>query len=57
MGRERQIAEQQAHIVEMRYFGGMTNQEIAESMKISERTVMREWQAARLWLYRQLNQR
>lgn len=47
----------QASIVEMRFFGGMNNQEIAESLNISERTVGREWQAARLWLYRELNQR
>ena len=47
--------EQQAKIVEMRFFGGMNNGEIAESLDISERTVGREWQAARLWLYRELN--
>jgi RNA polymerase sigma factor (TIGR02999 family) len=47
--------EQQARIVEMRFFGGMNNAEIAESLEISERTVGREWQAARLWLYRELN--
>ena len=46
----------QAKIVEMRFFGGMNNGEIAESLEISERTVGREWQAARLWLYRELNQ-
>ena len=46
---------QQAKIVEMRFFGGMNNQEIAENMEISERTVGREWQSARLWLYRELN--
>lgn len=49
--------ETQARIVEMRFFGGMNNQEIAESLSISERTVGREWQAARLWLYRELNQK
>ena len=49
--------EQQAKIVEMRFFGGMTNLEIAESLDISERTVGREWQSARLWLYRELNQK
>lgn len=49
--------EQQVKIVEMRFFGGMSNQEIAESLGISERTVGREWQAARLWLYRELNQK
>lgn len=48
---------QQAKIVEMRFFGGMTNEEIAESLEISERTVGREWQAARLWLYRELNRK
>ena len=49
--------EKQAKIVEMKFFGGMTNDEIAESLKISIRTVVREWQAARLWLYRELNQK
>lgn len=48
---------QQAKVVEMRYFGGLKNTEIAESLGISERTVMRDWQAARLWLYRELNER
>jgi len=47
--------ETQARIVEMRFFGGMNNGEIADSLDISERTVGREWQAARLWLYRELN--
>lgn len=47
--------EKQAKIVEMRFFGGMNNAEIAESLDISERTVGREWQAARLWLYREMN--
>ncbi len=50
-----QLDEQQARIVEMRFFGGMNNQEIAETLNISERTVGREWQAARIWLYRELN--
>jgi len=51
------LDEKQAKIVEMRFFGGMNNGEIAESLDISERTVGREWQAARLWLYRELNQK
>jgi len=45
----------QEKIVEMRYFGGMTNAEIAEALGISERTVVREWQSARIWLFRELN--
>ena len=50
------IDERQAKIVEMRFFGGISNQEIAESLDISERTVVRIWQSARFWLYRELNQ-
>ncbi len=37
-------------IVEMRYFGGMTDAEIADSLNIADRTVRREWEKARLWL-------
>ena len=47
---------QQAKIVEMRYFGGLKNAEVAEALEMSERTVVREWQSARIWLYRELNQ-
>lgn len=46
--------ETQAKVVEMRFFGGMSNSEIAEALGISERTVMREWTAARLWLAREM---
>ena len=49
--------EQQAKIVEMRFFGGMSNAEIAEALEISERTVGREWQSAKLWLFRELNRK
>lgn len=49
--------EQQAHIVEMRFFGGMSDDEIAEALKISRRTVGREWQSAKLWLFRELNRK
>lgn len=48
------LDEQQAKIVEMRFFGGMGNAEIAESLEISQRTVSRDWETARLWLYREL---
>ncbi|MGB7201052.1 MAG: sigma-70 family RNA polymerase sigma factor [Pyrinomonadaceae bacterium] len=48
------LDEQQANIVEMRFFGGMTNGEIADSLGISQRTVSRDWETARLWLYREL---
>jgi len=41
-------------IVELRYFGGLTEPQIAETLKISERTVRRDWSLARAWLYREL---
>ena len=47
--------ERQAKIVEMRFFGGLSNSEIAEALDISERTVGREWSSARLWLLREFD--
>lgn len=43
-----------AQIVELRFFGGLTNAEIAEALGVHERTVKRDWQMARAWLYSQL---
>ena len=39
-----------ARVVEMRYFGGMTEAEIAQAIEVSTRTVRRDWERARLWL-------
>lgn len=50
-----EIDSQQASVVEMRFFGGLTNAEIASALQVSERTVVREWKSAKLWLYRELN--
>ena len=44
----------QAEIVEMRFFAGLTVEEIAEVMEISTATVKREWATAKLWLRRQM---
>lgn len=44
-----------SRIVELRVFGGFTNQEAAEALGISERTIIREWQFAKAWLARELN--
>src|SRR5262245_9278327 len=44
----------QSRIVEMRYFGGLSEEETAEALKISTRTVRRDWSLARAWLYREL---
>lgn len=49
------IDERQAQVVELRYFGGLTVAEAAEALEMSERSAAREWQEARLWLYRELN--
>ena len=46
---------QQARVVEMRYFGGMKSDEIAEVLGISVPTVARRWRVARAWLYRSLS--
>ena len=43
-----------ARVVELRFFGGLTEVETAEVMKISVHTVQRDWKAARAWLYGQL---
>ena len=44
----------QAEIVEMRFFAGLTVEEIAEVMEISTATVKREWATAKLWLRREM---
>lgn len=50
------IDEEKAEIVELRYFGGMTLEEIAAIRGVSEATVKRSWRAARLWLLDCLNE-
>jgi RNA polymerase sigma factor (TIGR02999 family) len=52
-----QLNSRQSRIVEMRYFGGMSETEIAEALDISERTVRRDWNIARAWLFRELTTR
>ena len=44
-----------AQVVEMRFFGGLSVEETAEVLKISAVTVMRDWNTAKAWLYRELN--
>lgn len=43
-----------SRIVEMKFFGGLTTDEIAEVEKVSSRTVEREWRKAKMWLYREV---
>jgi DNA-directed RNA polymerase specialized sigma24 family protein len=38
----------------LKYFGGLTNKEVAETLGVGERTVDRHWMCARNWLFRKL---
>jgi RNA polymerase sigma factor (TIGR02999 family) len=49
-----QVAPRQAKVVELRYFGGLTEEEIVSALEISPRTVRRDWDLARAWLLREL---
>ena len=49
------LDERQSRVVQMRYFGGLRNEEIAEVLGISVPTVKRDWSVARLWLRRALS--
>jgi RNA polymerase sigma factor (TIGR02999 family) len=43
-----------AKVVELRFFGGFTEQEAAEALGVSSDTVLRDWKSAKLWLYREM---
>ncbi len=45
-----------SRVVELRYFGGLTEEQVAEVLKVSPRTVRRDWTLARSWLFRELGQ-
>jgi RNA polymerase sigma-70 factor (ECF subfamily) len=49
------IDARQAHIVELKYFGGLSEEEIAAVLSLSRATITREWQSARAWLYRRIS--
>jgi len=51
------IDPRQVRIVELRYFGGLTEEETAEVLGISTRTVKRDWTVARSWLHAELSRR
>ncbi len=48
------IDPRRSQVVELRFFGGMDNEEIAEVLKISPNTVTRDWNVAKAWLYREM---
>ncbi len=43
-----------SEVVELKFFGGLDTREISEVLQVSEKTVMRDWSFAKLWLYREL---
>jgi RNA polymerase sigma factor (TIGR02999 family) len=48
------LDEQQCRVVELRFFGGLTVEEVAEVMSLSPATIKREWSMAKAWLHREL---
>jgi RNA polymerase sigma factor (TIGR02999 family) len=55
LGALAQFDERKSRIVELRFFGGLGEAEIAEALAISLRTVQREWNLAHAWLFRELS--
>jgi RNA polymerase sigma-70 factor (ECF subfamily) len=49
------VDERKARIVELRFFGGLSFEETAEVLKLSKITIVREWNKAKVWLFRELN--
>jgi len=49
-----EVDPEKARIVELRFFAGLSNEEIAELLGCSEKTVRRHWKVAQVWLYREL---
>jgi RNA polymerase sigma factor (TIGR02999 family) len=49
------VAPRQARVVELRYFGGLTEEEIVAALDLSPRTIRRDWSFAKVWLSRELN--
>ncbi len=49
-----ELDERQARIVEMKFFGGLSTEEVAAVLEISDRTVKREWRSAKIWLYEEI---
>jgi RNA polymerase sigma factor (sigma-70 family) len=50
------IDERQAHIVELKYFGRLSEEEVAAALSLSRATITREWQSARAWLFRRVSE-
>jgi RNA polymerase sigma factor (TIGR02999 family) len=55
LGRLTAAYPRRGQVVELRFFGGLTNEEIAEVLKVSPATVERDWRYARAWLFQELD--
>ena len=49
------VDRRKGQVVEMRFFGGLSVEEVAEVLKVSKETVMRDWRLAKVWLLRELD--
>jgi len=49
------LDERQGRVVELRFFGGLTNEEVAEVLGVSRATVANDWTVARAWLSREID--
>ena len=49
-----EVDRRKGQVVEMRFFGGLSVEEVAEALKVSEETVRRDWRLAKVWLLREL---
>jgi RNA polymerase sigma factor (sigma-70 family) len=50
-----EVDRRKGQVVEMRFFGGLSVKEVAEVLKVSQETVMRDWRLAKVWLLRELD--
>ena len=55
LSRLTQLDPRRARVVELRVFGGLTHEEIAEILRISQQSVMRDWRLAKAWMLREMN--
>jgi RNA polymerase sigma factor (TIGR02999 family) len=49
-----EVDSRKSQVVEMRFFGGLSVKEVAEVLRVSEETVLRDWRLAKVWLLREL---
>ncbi len=57
LNRLSELHERKSRVVELKYFGGLSNEEMAEVLNVSSKTIIRDWQFARSWLLRELSDR